>query len=817
MKSAIIKALALVGVAAGGTAAALHVQGNVSPPASNAFADTAKAETAAPVAFEGRPTLASLAEEADNRAAAADPVPFPAGESVPAVRGQNAEPTPADELPVMPPLDDAPPVAAADEPPEPTPASGDVLLAQFDGSDPFAAGPAPAARPDRTSTPRPADNPFGDAPPPLAPQADASPIGRADLGTLRPEPALPEVRPMGEPVADSDVQPAVGYDIRPQGGERPASNILPVAGEEFDALPADDSPFAMDLSEPPARPAPAGGADPFAMERTAVVPPGERPVVPRNRREVVTPEEPVFDFGGEPSPLPAGGPVAIPEPNLGRVPVAEPPAPNPAAFGGGMTQDLGVGPKPSQDEFVGDGVIDRNVARGPVRPQLEITKQAPERAAIGEKLVYSITVTNTGNTPARSVVVEDRIPRGSTLDGTNPVAEMPQGNKALIWKFEEIGPGQSQRIQVRVIPTQSGSIGSIATVRFVAETAAETRIAAPQLKFELVGPAEAQLGETVKYQFKIANTGDGDAQDVLVRTLVPEGLKHPGGVDLEYPVGTLPAGAERTVDLPVTAVAVGEGYQTRATLESRGGGPIDSVRPIRVIKSRLDIGRSGPGKRIVNSDVSFVNRVTNTSIKTLTNVRVTETLPPGTKFVSATAGGRARPGGNIVEWVLPRLGPGESQDVSVKFKTGQAGTAESIVSAVATDGSQAGIRAKMEVIGFAALKVDADHPNRPIAKGEQVSMRMVIRNGGTAAARNVATTIQIPPELKLVSVNSPVKYRQVADSVQFDTVGAIGMGDTVEVDLIFDAVGAGDGRVRVTLQSADLQSAMVQDESFRVY
>lgn len=810
MKSAAIKALALVGVIATGSLAALQVRESIGELTTRVEASSMDAVASPQAAPESAPP-AELTATADNGPTPLDELAAAAAEPIGAVRGQGGD------LP---------------------PSGGQI--AQSDLVDPFAADGDPFA-----------------APAALAEPADATPIGRASLDTLNPaenaDPfagALPEVRPAGQPPA---VEPTVDYAVVPAtpSGDAPtdSSPIVQAAAQQPAPL-AEDDMFSMellpaDVEEPGPNPFDFGGPLPEDDETlpgdaaTAAEPPtfdlsgGYEPAAPLAQQP-----EPAADFGPVPeptlddlsddgfdlSPLPNERTAVLPEPMPAAAAVAEPELP-PA---GGLSLDAAPSPaaspnyapmpgRPAADDFIGEATINRDVPRGAVRPHVEITKTAPERAVIGEPLVYEIRLTNTGESPARSVVIEDRIPRGSKLMGTSPRAEMPEQSKMLLWRFDQLNPGQTEVVKIRVQPMEAGSIGSIATVRFMAETAAETRIAAPQLAFQLVGPGEAELNEEVTYQFQISNTGDEDARDVVVRTLVPAGLRHPGGDDLEYPVGTVPAGESKTVNLPVQAVETGDAFQTHATLEYRGGAPIDSVSPIRIIERRLSIGRGGPGKRFVGSPVTYKNAISNNSSSPLKNVRVTETLPRGVKFQSASDGGRLSPDGRQVEWLIPSIPGGGQYELSISFIPQQTGLAESTIAAVAADSSQAGIRAKMNVVGFAALKVDAQHQVRPYQRGEQVSMRVVIRNGGTAAAGDVGTTIEIPDQLRLVSVNGDVPYRKTAPNlVTFDTLDAVAEGESIAVDLVFDAIANGDARVRVQLQSAALDRPIVQEASIRV-
>ena len=183
-------------------------------------------------------------------------------------------------------------------------------------------------------------------------------------------------------------------------------------------------------------------------------------------------------------------------------------------------------------------------------------------------MIYNILVRNVGTSAAREVIVEDQIPKGTRLTGTIPRGEM--ADSRLIWRLGEIPPGEEKKIAVRLIPTQEGQIGSVAKVSFVAEVAAQTSRRGPQVGPGIHRPRTGGAGRHLTYHFKIANTGSGDASQVFLRNILPNGLTHPDGSDLEYEVGTLKAGESREIDLTVNAAQAGE-FVNKAVISAGGG------------------------------------------------------------------------------------------------------------------------------------------------------------------------------------------------------------------------------------------------------
>ena len=144
-------------------------------------------------------------------------------------------------------------------------------------------------------------------------------------------------------------------------------------------------------------------------------------------------------------------------------------------------------------DFVGVGTISPDTPSTPQQAQLTIEKHAPPDASLGQELIYSIVIKNVGQSTARNVIVEDIVPKGSDLLGTIPQAQM--ANKKLVWQLGAIDPRQSRTIQIKIVPTEPGQIGSVATVSFEAAVASRTVITAPDVRLDMNGPQEVRVGE----------------------------------------------------------------------------------------------------------------------------------------------------------------------------------------------------------------------------------------------------------------------------------------------------------------------------------
>jgi uncharacterized repeat protein (TIGR01451 family) len=459
--------------------------------------------------------------------------------------------------------------------------------------------------------------------------------------------------------------------------------------------------------------------------------------------------------------------------------------------------------QPRTPDLVGDGIIDRKVTQGPSQPQLTINKQAPSEAVVGQDLEYSILVKNVGRTAAHNVVVEDQIPRGSECTGTSPKCEAE--NKKLIWKLGTMEAGSEQLLRVRVMPTTAGEIGSIATVSFSAEVAARTTVVEPKANLIVTGPTEVVAGDAGQYRFVLNNSGSVDLKGVFIRTILPEGLGHSGGRDLEYEVGDLPRGQSREVKLSLQGLKPGA-WQHETLITHHGRELTRTSTKVNVIESRIVVSRTGPAKRFVGRPAAFTNTVTNSSNRELVNVTVTETIPQGVELTTAPKNGHWDPARRTISWLIPRLPAGAEVELPTTVVAKKDGLLQGRVAAADANGNKAEVATSLEVAGFSALEVDFARDGRPVPVGEQASVRFSVKNKGSAAAEQVTVVFELPEEVKFINAHGPTKSERVGNLVTFEPVSTVAANGSIEFDVVFEAVKPTppDRRVRVSLHSSQL-------------
>ena len=627
------------------------------------------------------------------------------------------------------------------------------------------------------------------APRPAAGPAPADFGAAADWGfdpAADPDPAPAEERPARDEPAfadEPDFAPEPDFDPEPDFAEDPAFADEPAFGDEPAAAGELPDPF--------------GGSD-FADEPAFDDPAPDEPAAP-----------PIADdFGWDG----AGWDDGFERDDAPAIPAD----PAPVARGGWDERDEIPAAAPVRPAPAAPPAVDR-FAELPAEAaaRLTVRKEAPETAAPGEAFVYTITLTNPGRDAVRDVAVEEAVPAGATLEGTNPRADIA-GN-TLRWAFAEIEPGGERVLSVRVTPESAGTVGSVTVVRTELTVAARTAVLAPALRFAVRPAGSPRAGRPFELTYEVANDGTADAAGVAVRTVLPAGVAHASGErDLQYDVGPLPAGEVRQVSLTLAADQPGP-VRLACELTAVNAKPVAAEPAVEVRDRQLTLTRTGPRTRFVGREGTFTNLVTNASDEPAPAVRVVETVPTGMRFVEATAGGRFDPARGTVTWDVPALPPRRSAEVAVTLSPQAPGETESRVELRAGGQVEATLAAACTVRGYTAVAPRIEGLNGPLAVGERVAVRVTLKNTGTEAASGLTATLKLPPSVIARDWKGDLRDERLPGGLRFTATEPLAPGATATVEVILEGAASGGGAAELAVSADHLAAPVRRTEPVQVY
>ncbi|MFA5785246.1 MAG: hypothetical protein WC962_10245 [Phycisphaerae bacterium] len=153
------------------------------------------------------------------------------------------------------------------------------------------------------------------------------------------------------------------------------------------------------------------------------------------------------------------------------------------------------------------------------QPILAITKTGPEQRYLGRDVTYDITLSNKGNAPAQSTVLEDQLPAGAKF--VSATGGGTQTGSKVTWNIGTLAAGASRSVSVTVSPQGQGTIRNVASAT---ATCAEDVTASASTKIsgiaavlleviDLEDPIEIGSNET----YVITVTNQGSIADTNIR------------------------------------------------------------------------------------------------------------------------------------------------------------------------------------------------------------------------------------------------------------------------------------------------------------
>lgn len=675
----------------------------------------------------------------------------------------------------------------------PAPAGGDRYTAAAASSTP--AGAPDVARGQDDS----ADNPL------RAPGAAAAIAAAADaLATESPETARNAFR---EPAPAAAAPPA------PAGTGRYGANV--------------EQDFANAFSQPASQPAQSDGAVSAAPAQSAPQPAiadeADPAAQPLTAAQMAPTHAPLPQAASPPAPAATSAyaaddaralsppPQEVANPYLASTaaPTGEQPA---GAYG--ADSDPGLTPTPGIQTAEGTGRPGERGLEGAQSPTLAIQKLGPAEIQVGKKCTFAVRVKNVGQRTAHGVAIHDQIPQGTKLVGTAPRASVAGADVA--WDLGTLSAGEERLVEMELIPTEEGELGSVATVTFAAQASARARCTRPQLALRLAASPRVMIGERQIVQVEVSNPGTGDATGVMILENVPAAVTHEAGPSLEYEIGTLRAGQSKTIDLVLTAAQAGT-VQNVMVARADANLEVQAACEFEILAPGLKLSVDGPQMRYLERPAKYTVSVENPGTAAAHDVQLVSHLPKGLKFVSANNLGEYDAATHSVYWSLAELPANERGAVELVALPVEAGDHAIKTSTEAAQGLKDEAETRVRVEGLAALTVEVSDLEDLIEVGGKTTYEIRVINQGSKAATNVQIAAALTPGMRVLAAEGEARHTVQGSQVTFSPLAQLPPRGESVFRVTVQATGPGDQRLRVQVAADDLQQPIAEEESTRVY
>jgi uncharacterized repeat protein (TIGR01451 family) len=505
---------------------------------------------------------------------------------------------------------------------------------------------------------------------------------------------------------------------------------------------------------------------------------------------------PAFPFGASPIPTPAD------------------PRPTDTHIASIPPSDTGITPTPGLASQPGSGRPGERLLEGSQTPSLTILKLAPAEIQVGKRCTFGIRVQNTGQRTAQNVQIVDEVPLGTELVGTAPRASVSGGK--VVWDLGTLSVGEERTVEMELIPTEEGELGSVATVMMAAQASAKARCTKPELAMRLSSQPQVHAGQPHVVQVEITNPGSGEVTGVMLLETVPAGVSHEAGPALEMEIGKLAPGETRRLDLMLTAEQAGQVKNTM-TAKADAGLMVEASCEFEVIAPDLKLTVEGPERRFLERPATYQVTIDNPGTAAAKEVQLVTQLPKGLQFVSANNMGEYDAATHAVHWSLAELPANERGTVELVALPVEAGQHALQISTKARDGLSDQTVKEVTVEGIAALKFEVVDMDDPIEVGGETSYEIRVVNQGSKAAGNVQVMAIMPPGLRALSGHGDTRHAVQGERVIFAPIPQLGPKAESTFRIQAQGVRAGDQRIRVQITTDEIREPITKEESTRVY
>ncbi len=451
----------------------------------------------------------------------------------------------------------------------------------------------------------------------------------------------------------------------------------------------------------------------------------------------------------------------------------------------------------------------------PETSALLLERVSPREVVAGKPFEYLLEVTNLTDMDLADVTLHDTVSSGLDVRSSTPKWSS-QADGAMTWALGSIEPGAKKVIRVSGVAKDAGALSACSNVTYATGVCSSIEVVRPQLQLALDAPPETTPCDDIELRYRVANAGTGAAEDVSIRTQLPDGLQTASGLStFLLRVGTLEAGQSRLVSTVVKAKKSGQ-FAARAVATGGGDLTAESNEISTIVREpRLEIDATGPSTAFIGRPVSFEIAVKNTGNGAANDAFVEALIPTGARVVSAT--GDPSPVGNKVLWKLGSLPVDGARSFKLVLATNSPRALAVSAKASAYCATPVTDRVEATVRGIPAILLEVVDLSDPIAVGEEETYEIRVTNQGSAASTNIRVACELEDSMRFIRTSGPTAGRHSDGVVTFAPLPALAPKEKTSWKVVVEAVKEGDVRFGVKLRSDQITRPVDETEATNFY
>ena len=347
----------------------------------------------------------------------------------------------------------------------------------------------------------------------------------------------------------------------------------------------------------------------------------------------------------------------------------------------------------------------------------------------------------------------------------------------------------------------------------------QMQVREPKLALKASAPEKVLLGESVAITLTVSNPGDDSADHTKVKAKLSEGLEHASGRGvIDVDLGSLAPKESR--NLQIVCVAKAGGVQRCDGMATADGNLLaqDSAAT-SIVMPALNLQVTGPRLRYLERHAVYVFKVVNAGNAPASNVMISELIPQGFKFHSASAGGRHDFASRTVSWFVGDLPAGGSHEASLDLVALNPGEYKHRAIATAALGLKSEAEIPTRVEGLSALLMELADLDDPVEVGADTSYEIRVTNTGSKTETNLELVCTVPDKMEFrgAKCTAGCRFRVEGKDVIFEPLPKLAPRADIIYRVNVRGIAPGDLRFRARIKADGLTNPVLREESTKVY